>query len=41
MPCFVTSSHKVLHRLKAIQKIRESRLNVVRAAELLRLQSSR
>lgn len=37
MPCLVTLSQNELHRLEAVQKIRERRLSVVQAAELLRL----
>lgn len=37
MPCLVALSQNELHRLEAIQKIRERRLSVVQAAELLRL----
>jgi hypothetical protein len=40
MPCFVTLSQKELHRLEAVQKIRERRLTVTHAAELLRLSRS-
>jgi hypothetical protein len=34
MPCLVTLSQNELHRLEAIQNIRERRLSVVQAAEL-------
>jgi hypothetical protein len=37
MPCLVTLSQNELHRLEAVQKIRDRRLSVVQAAELLRL----
>ncbi|MCB1470333.1 MAG: ISNCY family transposase [Rhizobiaceae bacterium] len=37
MLCLVTLSQNELHRLEAIQKLRERRLSVVQAAELLRL----
>lgn len=37
MPCLVTLSQNELHRLEAIQKIRDRRLSVVQAAKLLRL----
>lgn len=40
MPCLVTLSQKELHRLEAVQKIREHRLNVTQAAELLHLSRS-
>ena len=40
MPCLVTLSQKELHRLEAIQKIRDRRLSVVEAAELLHLSRS-
>ena len=36
----ITMSHNELNRLEAIQKIRERRLNVTRAAELLHLSRS-
>ena len=35
MPCLITMSQKELHRLEVIQKIRDERLSVVQAAELL------
>ncbi|ASS58636.1 hypothetical protein GGE50_002068 [Rhizobium leguminosarum] len=37
MPCLITMSQKELHRLEVIQKIRDRRLSVVQAAELLGL----
>ncbi|MGY4567201.1 transposase [Bradyrhizobium sp. USDA 3256] len=40
MSCFVTLSQKELHRLEAVQKIRERRLSVTQAAELLHLSRS-
>jgi transposase len=40
MPCFVTLSQKELQRLEAVQKIRERRLTVTHAAELLHLSRS-
>ncbi|GAB1582023.1 ISNCY family transposase [Phyllobacterium phragmitis] len=40
MPCLVTLSQKELLRLEAIQKIREKRLSVAQAAELLHLSRS-
>jgi DNA-binding IclR family transcriptional regulator len=40
MPCLIILSQKELHRLEAIQKIRDRRLSVVQAAELLRLSRS-
>ena len=40
MPYLVALSQKELHRLEAIQKIRERRLSVVQAAELLSLSRS-
>ncbi len=40
MPCLVTLSQRELHRLEAIQKIRDCRLSVVQAAELLHLSRS-
>jgi transposase len=40
MSCLVTLSQKELHRLEAVQKIRERRLTVTQAAELLRLSRS-
>ena len=40
MPCLVTLSQKELHRLEAVQKIRERRLSVLQAAELLHLSRS-
>jgi predicted transcriptional regulator len=40
MPYFVTLSQKELHRLEAVQKIRERRLTVTQAAELLHLSRS-
>jgi predicted transcriptional regulator len=40
MPRLVTLSQKELHRLEAVQKIRERRLSVVQAAELLHLSRS-
>lgn len=40
MPCFVTLSQKELRRLEAVQKIRERRLTVTQAAELLHLSRS-
>ncbi|SEI21037.1 hypothetical protein SAMN05216228_106018 [Rhizobium tibeticum] len=35
MSCLITMSQKELHRLEVIQKIRDERLSVVQAAELL------
>lgn len=40
MPCLVTLSQKELHRLEALQKIRDRRLSVVQAAELLHVSRS-
>lgn len=40
MPYLVTLSQKELHRLEAVQKIRECRLTVTQAAELLHLSRS-
>lgn len=40
MPCLITMSQNELHRLEAVQKIRERRLTVTRAAELLHLSRS-
>jgi predicted transcriptional regulator len=40
MSCLVTLSQKELHRLEAIQKIRDRRLSVVQAAELLHISRS-
>ncbi|TAV10883.1 ISNCY family transposase [Rhizobium leguminosarum] len=40
MPCLITMSQKELHRLEVIQKIRDRRLSVVQAAELLGLSRS-
>jgi predicted ArsR family transcriptional regulator len=40
MPCLITLSQKELHRLEAIQKIRDHRLSVVQAAEVLNLSRS-
>lgn len=37
MSCLITMSQKELHRLEVIQKIRDHRLSVVQAAELLAL----
>lgn len=37
MPCLVTLSQEELHRLEAIEKIREKRISVVQAADLLHL----
>lgn len=41
MSCFVTLSQKEFHRLEAVQKIRERRLTVTHAAELLHLSRSK
>jgi hypothetical protein len=40
MPCLITMSQPELHRLEAVQKIRERRLTVARTAELLHLSRS-
>ncbi|GAA4133256.1 transposase-like protein [Aminobacter aganoensis] len=40
MPCLITLSQEELHRLEAIQKVRDRRLSVVQAAELLNLSRS-
>lgn len=40
MACLITMSQKELHRLEVIQKIRDERLSVVQAAELLDLSRS-
>jgi hypothetical protein len=40
MSCLITMSQKELHRLEVIQKIRDERLSVVQAAELLDLSRS-
>ena len=40
MPGLITLSQEELHRLEAIQKIRDRRLSVVQAAELLHLSRS-
>jgi predicted transcriptional regulator len=40
MPCLITMSQNELHRLEAVQKIRERRLTVTRAAEVLHLSRS-
>ncbi|MBY5454641.1 helix-turn-helix domain-containing protein, partial [Rhizobium leguminosarum] len=40
MSFMITMSQKELHRLEVIQKIRDERLSVVRAAELLGLSRS-
>ncbi|MCY1245941.1 hypothetical protein D9M72_591330 [compost metagenome] len=40
MSCLITMSQKELHRLEVIQKIRDQRLSVVQAAELLGLRRS-
>jgi hypothetical protein len=40
MPCLITMSQEELHRLEAVQKIRERRLTVTRAAEVLHLSRS-
>jgi transposase len=40
MSCLITMSQKELHRLVVIQKIRDQRLSVVQAAELLDLSRS-
>ncbi|MFS2180618.1 helix-turn-helix domain-containing protein, partial [Rhizobium pisi] len=40
MSCLITMSQKELHRLEVIQKIRDERLSVVQAAELLALSRS-
>ena len=40
MSCLITMSQKELHRLEVIQKIRDRRLSVVQAAELLGLSRS-
>jgi transposase len=40
MPCLITLSQKELHRLEAIQKIRDHRLSVVQAADMLHLSRS-
>lgn len=40
MSFMITMSQKELHRLEVIQKIRDERLNVVQAAELLDLSRS-
>lgn len=40
MSCLITMSQKELHRLEVIQKIRDQRLCVVQAAELLGLSRS-
>jgi hypothetical protein len=37
MSCLITMSQKELHRLEVIQKIRDQRLSIVQAAELLDL----
>jgi predicted ArsR family transcriptional regulator len=40
MPCLITLSQKELHRLEAIQKIRDHRLSVVQTADVLHLSRS-
>ncbi|MEK1874327.1 MAG: helix-turn-helix domain-containing protein, partial [Rhizobium altiplani] len=40
MSCLITMSQKELHRLEVIQKIRDRRLSVIQAAELLDLSRS-
>ena len=40
IPCLITMSQNELHRLEAVQKIRERRLTVTRAAEVLHLSRS-
>ncbi len=40
MSCLITMSQKELHRLELIQKIRDQRLSVVQAAQLLALSRS-
>jgi Winged helix-turn helix len=40
MPCLITLSHKELHRLEAIRNIRDHRLSVVQAADVLHLSRS-
>jgi transposase len=40
MPCLVTLSYKELHRLEAVRKIRERRLSVTQAVEVLHLSRS-
>ena len=39
MPCLVTMSQEELKRLEVIQRIRDRRLSVVQAADLLRLRA--
>ncbi|WP_164517729.1 hypothetical protein [Rhizobium sp. CIAT894] len=40
MSCLITMSQKELHRLEVVQKIRDRRLSVVQAAEVLDLSRS-
>ncbi len=40
MSCLITMSQRELHRLEVVQKIRDRRLSVVQAAELLGLSRS-
>ena len=40
MSCLITMSQKELHRFEVVQKIRDKRLSVVQAAELLGLSRS-
>jgi IS30 family transposase len=40
MPCLVTMSQKELHRLEAVQKVKDDRLTVSTAAKLLSISRS-
>lgn len=40
MSCLITMSQKELNRLEAVQKIKDRRLSVIRAAEMLGLSRS-
>jgi hypothetical protein len=40
MPCLITMSQKELHRLEAVQKVRDDRLSVSNAARLLSISRS-
>jgi transposase len=40
MPCLVTMSQKELHRLEAVQKVRDRRLSVSNAAKILSISRS-